>query len=78
MAGLADFVDEDSGGEEETLHLMQIEYEEDYGDPIVHLWGRTRDGVERHVEVVGHHPSFYIHEDAFSRRIINHDWGMWC
>lgn len=53
---------------------MQIEYEESYGDPIIHLWCRTQDGERRHVEVEGHHPSFYISEDAFTRRIKNHDW----
>jgi len=70
MTGLADFVESPT----ETLHLFQIEYEESYGDVIVHLWCRTQDGERRHVEVEGHNPSFYIRADSFNRRIKNHDW----
>lgn len=76
MAGLSDFVEEDGepSGSTETLHLMQIEYEEQYDEPIAHLWCRTESGERRWVEVQGHRPSFYIPEDAFTRRIINHQW----
>lgn len=71
MTGLEDFVDTSST---EQLHVMQVEYEEKWGEPIVHLWCRDRDGEKRWVEVEGHRPSFYIHKDAFSARIKNHDW----
>jgi DNA polymerase elongation subunit (family B) len=75
MAGLGDFVsDDEPSGDTETLHLFQIEYEEEYGEPIVHLWGRTEDGTERWVEVEGHRPSFYIPEAAFDSRTLNHQW----
>lgn len=70
MAGLADFVDEPT----EELHLMQIEYREHFGEPVIHTWCRTEDGERRHVEIEGHRPSFYIHEDAFDKRLRNHDW----
>jgi DNA polymerase I len=72
MPGLDDFITEPT--DTETLHLMQAEYEEHYGEPIVHLWCRTKDGERRWVEVKGHRPSFYIHKDAFTQRIINHQW----
>jgi DNA polymerase elongation subunit (family B) len=65
---------EEDGGDERTLHLMQVDYEEQYGEPIVHLWARDEDGGHHWVEVEGHRPSFYIHRDAYSRRIENHDW----
>jgi DNA polymerase elongation subunit (family B) len=77
MAGLEDFVDDgddEPSGDTETLHLMQIEYEEQYDEPVTHMRCRTEDGDSRWVEVIGHRPSFYIHQDAFSRRIINHQW----
>jgi DNA polymerase I len=71
MAGLEDFVDPDTT---EQLHVMQVEYEEQYGEPIIHLWCRDRNGERRWIEVEGHRPSFYIHRDTFSKRIVNHDW----
>jgi DNA polymerase elongation subunit (family B) len=70
MTGLGDFV----GPQTETLHLMSIEYEERWGEPIVHLWCRDENDKKVWVEVEGHKPSFYIHEDAASTRIKNHDW----
>ena len=70
MAGLSDFVEPPT----EELHLMQIEYEESFGDVIVHLWCRTQDGQRRHVEVEGHNPSFLIREEDYNNRIKNHDW----
>jgi len=73
MGGLADFVDESDSSSEE-LHVMQVEYEEQYNDPIVHLWCRDRSGNRRWVEVEGHRPSFYIHTDDYSKRVKNHDW----
>jgi DNA polymerase I len=73
MAGLQDFVDETDGRTAE-LHVMQVEYEEQYGKPIVHLWCRDQDGEQTWVEVEGHRPSFYIHADAYSKRVKNHDW----
>ena len=66
--------EDDGGGETETLHVMQVEYEEYYDEPIVHLWCRTQDGERRWVEVQGHRPSFYIEKAAFNQRIINHQW----
>lgn len=71
MAGLSDFEDIST---EETLHVMNVEYEEQFGDPLVHLWCRTEDGEERWVEVEGHRPSFFIEQDAYTRRVKNHDW----
>lgn len=71
MGGLADFVETE---EEDELHLMQIEYEDHYGEPIIHIWARDEDGEQVWVEVEGHKPSFYIEEEAFSARIKNHDW----
>lgn len=73
MAGLGDFVSEEDSSTE-TLHLMNIEYKEQFGDPITHLWCRTRDNEERHVEVEGHLPSFFILRDAYKKRVKNHDW----
>jgi DNA polymerase elongation subunit (family B) len=59
---------------EETLHVMSVEYEEQFGDPLVHLWCRTEDGDERWVEVSGHKPSFFIEQEAFTKRVKNHNW----
>lgn len=76
MVGLSDFVDDSrlQPGESETLHVMNIEHVEQFGDPIIHLWCRTQDGESKHVEVEGHRPSFYIAKDAYSKRVKNHDW----
>jgi DNA polymerase I len=73
MAGLQDFVDE-TDSKDEQLHVMQVEYEEQYGDPLIHLWCRDQDNNKRWVEVEGHRPSFYIAKDAYSKRVKNHDW----
>lgn len=67
----------DGGGDDstpprETLHVMNVEYT-DYSDQLkIHLFGRLQNGEERHVEVTGHRPSFYIREEAYSRRVKNH------
>lgn len=76
MAGLDDFVDEEGGeaGSWDDLHLMNAEYQDQFGEPITHLWCRKQDGESKHVEVVDHRPSFYIHKDAYSKRVKNHDW----
>jgi len=71
MAGFNDFEEVST---EETLHVMSVEYEEQWGDPIVHLWCRTEDNEERWVEVEGHQPSFFVHEEAYTRRVKNHNW----
>lgn len=72
---LGDLVDEDEpSGDSEVLQYFQIEYEEQYGEPIVHLWCRTKDNEWRWVEVEGHRPSFFIPQEAFDRRTLNHQW----
>jgi len=72
---LGDFVEDDKpSGESEVLHVFQVEYEENYGDPLVHLWCRTEGGERRWVEVEGHRPSFYIPAEAYDRRTLNHQW----
>ena len=76
MVGIDDFDIEvsDDVSEYESLHLMNIEAVEQYGDSIVHLWCRTEDNERRHVEVVGHDHSFYIRESAYSNKVKNHHW----
>lgn len=71
MAGLETFIQED---DETEYHLFQIEYEEQFDEPIVHIWARDQNDEQVWIEVEGHYPSFYIHEDAFSKRVINHQW----
>ncbi|WP_226041140.1 DNA polymerase domain-containing protein [Natrinema sp. DC36] len=70
MSGLGDFVEENT----EELHLMNIEHEDEFGKPIIHTLTRDKEGEQRHVEIVGHKPSFYIPEDAYSKRVANNDW----
>jgi DNA polymerase elongation subunit (family B) len=70
MAGFNDFADLGT----ETLHVMNVEYEELFGEPLVHLWCRTEDGEAKWVEVEGHRPSFFIKSEAFTRRVNNHTW----
>lgn len=53
---------------------MNIEYEEEYGDPIVHIFGRLPNREKRHIIVEGHRPSFYIPRDAFNQRVRNNQW----
>lgn len=59
---------------EKPLHVMNVEYEEQFGDVITHLWCRDEDDNEEWVEVEGHRPSFYIHREAYSKRVKNNDW----
>jgi len=40
VTGLGTFVDDDS---EEVLQITSLEYTEEHGDTIVHLFCRTRD-----------------------------------
>jgi len=71
MNGLSDFVEVD---DTTTYHLFNIEYTEEYGKPVVHLFCRDKNDEKHHIEVEGHRPSFYIEEDAYSKRVKNHDW----
>ena len=73
MVGLGDFVEGEDDGVEQ-FHVMQVEYTEQFGDPIIHLWVRDEDDNRVWIEVEGHYPSFYIHKNAFSKRTINHQW----
>lgn len=54
------------------LKVMNVEYTDGGGQTTVHVFGRDRDREWRHVEVVGHLPSFYIREDEYSPRVDNH------
>lgn len=69
---LSELTDDDGGDTE--YHLMNIEYTEESGEPLVHLFTRTREREQVHIEVVGHKPSFYIRQSAFGDRIKNHQW----
>jgi len=71
MSGLNEFVEVDDSTE---YHLFNIEYTEEFGKSVVHLFCRDKDNQKHHIEVEGHRPSFYISEDAYSKRVKNHDW----
>ncbi len=49
--------------EELTLAINQIEYTSALDGTIIHIFGRTKDGTARHIEVSGFRPYFYIQED---------------
>jgi len=70
---LGDLVEEDTS-DTETIHLMNITYQEYYDQPLVHAFGRLENGSFRHVVIEDHRPSFYIKEAAFDRTIRNHQW----
>lgn len=76
MGSLGDFMDDDGGDDEPTmeLHIMAVEHVVQFGEPVTYLFCRKEDGRPYWLEVTGHNPSFYISEDAFSKRIANHDW----
>lgn len=54
------------------LFVTSVEYEERGGNTVTHVFGRTADGERKHVEVWGHSPKFYVHEDEFHDRLKNH------
>ena len=69
MDSLADFTRDTT-----QLHVMGVEYEERFGETVVHLFCRNRDDEHVWVEVTGHSPSFYIPREAATRKIANHQW----
>ena len=76
MTTLASLMDDTDDGDVapsfESLHIFNIEHTTYNGKLKTHLFGRLQDGSPRHIQVVGHKPSFLISEDDFSRRIKNH------
>ena len=66
LASFADTQDSDL-----ELRLMNIESEDEYGEPIVHMIGRDKTGQRHHVEVEGHSPSFFIHNNEYTGRTEN-------
>jgi DNA polymerase I len=69
MVGLTDLVDSRT-----ELHVMNVEYTEQFGEPIVHLFCRDKDNKFHWVEVEGHRPKFYIRPDDYDDRLQNHNW----
>ncbi len=69
MDSLADFTRDTT-----QLHVMGVEYEERFGETVVHLFCRNRDDEHVWVEVTNHSPSFYIPREAATRKIANHQW----
>lgn len=54
------------------LYITNLAYTEEGSRPVMHVFGRDSDDNHRHVEVVGHRPSFYIPESAYTNRVDNH------
>lgn len=65
--GIADLI-----GDSVKLKIMNLDYTEENGRPIIHVLGRDGNDKFHHIEVEGHYPSFYIHEDEYTSRIGNH------
>jgi DNA polymerase I len=74
--GIADLATPSRGSErsddELLLKVMCVEYVDQEGGPVVHVFGRERDGTLHHVEVDGHYPSFYAPSEAVGKRLENH------
>jgi DNA polymerase elongation subunit (family B) len=56
----------------ESIHIFNVEYTDYNGQLTTHLFGRLQDGTFRHVEVQGHRPSFFIHQNEYNKRVKNH------
>ena len=65
--------DSDNTRDGTVLRVMSLEYTEENGSTVVHLFTRDSDGSERHLEIVGHYPSFYVEDvsDGRERRLSN-------
>ena len=48
------------------LGISQIEYSIVNNKPIIHIFGRTKDGKLRKIDVSGFRPYFYIPKDQIS------------
>jgi len=61
-----------SGDESVIAYVTNVEYTEEGGKPILHLFGRDEDGQKWHVETTGHRPSFFVKEKEFGPAVTNH------
>jgi len=55
-----------------SLFLTAIEYTDEKGKPVTHLFGRDEDRQKHHIKVTGHRPHFFVKEDDYRPNIENH------
>lgn len=72
MKGLADFATSEASGNTLRLKVMNTDYVEEHGRPVIQVLGREADGTFHHFEVYGHEPSFFIHAAEHDQRVDNH------
>ena len=61
-----------SGSTTLNMRIMNVETENKFGIPVVHLYCRGADRELQHVEVEGFQPSFLIKESDYTERLDNH------
>lgn len=54
------------------LYLTAIEYTDESGKPVTHLFGRDEHRQKYHVRVSGHRPHFYVRDEDYRPQIENH------
>ncbi|UBF23197.1 DNA polymerase elongation subunit family B [Haloarcula tailed virus 2] len=69
---MAQFADIKSEPDTLDVRIMNVETENKFGQPVVHLYTRHADGTPYHLEVTGHQPSFLIKETEYTERLDNH------